>query len=267
MFLALRTAGFAVAGSDFGICPVTHHNLIASLSGTTRFPVPMRLQEEKLGTKVAAGHGSQPTLKLGRTDLRLIQTRQVSINRVGPRDRPEMDPFRFYPLPKRLCKQVKTLLKHYKMQNLCFLPSELVDLVCFFAYNISHKSVLHSVNQMCRILDMRMPFFFFRRAIWSWHYSKFLPSPLVEFLPIEYYGNYAQLFDEDVLFYFLLCLDFRRRKVRVFGTRGRWIDLFLASWHTYEPFGAYYKMLLRSKTPVLKNNSPFQNLVGGGGGT
>ena len=143
------------------------------------------------------------------------------------------------------------------MQNLCFLPPELVDLVCLFAYNIPHKSVLRSVNQMCCILDMRMPFFFFRRVIWSWHYSKFLPSPFVEFLPIEYYGNYAALFDEDVLFYFLLCLDFRRRKVRVFGPRGRWLDRFLSSWHTYEPFGAYYKMPLRSKTPVLKNNSPF----------
>ena len=148
------------------------------------------------------------------------------------------------------------------MRNLRVLPPELVNLVCFFAYNLPHASVKRSVNQLCRILDMRMPFFFFRKMIWSWHYSKFLTSPLVEFLPIEYFeGKYSSLFDEDVLYYFLLCLDFRRRHVRVFGGRDRWLNRFLSSWRTFEPFGAYYKMLLRSKTKILKHRSPMNQNV------
>lgn len=139
------------------------------------------------------------------------------------------------------------------MRNLSFLPPELVDLVCMFAYNLPHAAVVKSANEMCCILDMNMPFFFFRKRIWCWQYAKYLTNPLSRFLPIEYFGGrYTSLFDEDVMYYFLLSLDFRRRKVKVFGSRTRWLDRFLSSWRTFEPFGAYYKMLMRSKTQVLK---------------
>ena len=133
------------------------------------------------------------------------------------------------------------------------MPPELVEIICMFAYNLPRADVMRSVNEMCCILDMNMPFFFFRERIWCWQYAKHMNSPLSCFMPIEYFGGrFTSLFDEDVMYYFLLSLDFRRRNVRVFGSRTRWLDRFLTSWRTFEPFGAYYKMLMRSKTTVLK---------------
>ena len=100
-------------------------------------------------------------------------------------------------------------------------------------------------------------FFFFRDKIWSWEYGRFLTTPLKVFMPIEYYGGfYRDLFDDDCTYYLLLCLDFRRRPVKMFGSRIDWQNRFAQTWRTVEPFAAFYKMLLRQKAPVLKPNSP-----------
>ena len=137
------------------------------------------------------------------------------------------------------------------------LPTDLQDLVMLFCYNLPLDAVRNGVNMILDIKDMGLPFFFFREKIWSWEYKRFLPTPIKKWMPIEFYGGmYRDLFDDDCLFYLLLCLDFRRRRVRMFGSRQQWFNRFAYSWRSFEPFAAYYRMLLRSREPVLKPNSP-----------
>ena len=142
--------------------------------------------------------------------------------------------------------------------NFSVLPSVLQDLVLDFAFNLPKTDVLESLNVILSIIDMDLPFFFFRESIWSWHYNKFLPNPVFSFMPIHYYnGIYSELFDDDALCCLLLGLDFRRRNVRMFGSRQRWLDRIIQCWRCVEPFAAYFKMLLRSKTPIMKQRSEF----------
>ena len=142
--------------------------------------------------------------------------------------------------------------------NFSVLPSVLQDLVLDFAFNLPKTDVLESLDVILSIIDMDLPFFFFRESIWSWHYNKFLPNPVFSFMPIHYYnGIYSELFDDDALCCLLLGLDFRRRNVRMFGSRQRWLDRIIQCWRCVEPFAAYFKMLLRSKTPIMKQRSEF----------
>lgn len=141
--------------------------------------------------------------------------------------------------------------------NLCALPTDLQDLVMRFCFNLPLEDVTRGVDMILDIKDMGLPFFFFRDKIWSWEYGRFLTTPLKVFMPIEYYGGfYRDLFDDDCTYYLLLCLDFRRRPVKMFGSRIDWQNRFAQTWRTVEPFAAFFKMLLRQKAPVLKPNSP-----------
>ena len=142
--------------------------------------------------------------------------------------------------------------------TLSVLPTVLQQLVLDFAYNLPKTAVLSSLNTLLDIIDMDLPFFFFRPKIWSWEFAKFLPNPVFEFMPIEYYnGLYSELFDDDALYCLLLGLDFRRKNVKMFGSRQQWINRIVSSWRSIEPFAAYYKMLMRSRTPIMKHRSSF----------
>ena len=137
--------------------------------------------------------------------------------------------------------------------KLCSLPDVLQDLVLQFAFNLPKDQVLGSLQIILDIIDMQLPFFFFREKIWSWHYKHFLPNPVFRFLPIEYYnGRFCELFDDDAMFCLLLGLDFRRRNVRMFGSRQKWLNRIVTSWRCVEPLAAYYRMLLRTRAPIMK---------------
>ena len=145
--------------------------------------------------------------------------------------------------------------------KLSILPDVLQDLVLKYAFNLPKDQVLGSLDVILDILNMHLPFFFFRRKIWSWHYNNFLPNPVFCFMPIEYYnGRFCELFDDDAMFCLLLGLDFRRRNVRLFGSRQRWLDRIVTSWRCVEPLAAYYRMLLRTTTPIMKKRGPLVEL-------
>jgi len=137
--------------------------------------------------------------------------------------------------------------------KLSSLPDVLQDLVLQFAFNLPRDQVLRSLQIILDIVDMKLPFFFFREKIWSWHCRKFLPNPVVSFMPIEYYNSrYNELFDDDALFCLLLGLDFRRRNVRLFGSRQKWLNRIVTSWRCVEPLAAYYRMLMRTPGQIMK---------------
>ena len=141
--------------------------------------------------------------------------------------------------------------------NLSILPDVLQDIVLEYAFNMQRAPILRSLHTILDIVEMTLPFFFFREKIWSWHCKHFLPNPVFDFMPIEYYnGRYNELFDDDAMFMLLLGLDFRRRNVRMFGSRQKWLHRIVTSWRCVEPLAAYYRMLMRSRGPIMKKRGP-----------
>ena len=142
------------------------------------------------------------------------------------------------------------------------LPTVLQDIVMLFCYNMPVHMVRANVNELLSIKSMGLPFFLYREKVWSWKFTRFLPNPINVFLPIEDYGGYyGCIIDDDAMYYLLLCLDFRRKNVKMFGSRSDWHKRFSNNWRTVGPFAAYYKMLLRSEKPVLKPNSPLLSYI------
>ena len=73
-------------------------------------------------------------------------------------------------------------------------------------------------------------------------------------------GVIGELFDDDALYVFLLSLDFRRKNVKMFGARQVWLNRIVTSWRCVEPLAAYYRMLLRSRRPIMKKRGPLVKL-------
>ena len=148
---------------------------------------------------------------------------------------------------------------HEKHVQLCDLPTDLQEIVYMFAFNLPKAAVLSSLHTILEISKWKLPFWFVNRWIWSWHYRTYLLNPLISFMPIEYFdGVYHDIFDLDVIYSFLLSLDFRRKNVRAFGSRKLWETRILVSWRTMESLSYYYRMLLRSETKVLRKNTFYE---------
>ncbi len=144
--------------------------------------------------------------------------------------------------------------------KVCELPSVLEDLVYMFAFNLPKEPVQASLSTVLEVKSWNMPFWFLNERIWSWHYRRYLDSPVKAFIPIEYYGGeYKCLFNLDVIYCFLLGLDFRMKNVRAFGSRQLWEGRILDSWRSMDSLSCFYKMLLRSKTRVLRKNTYYES--------
>ena len=138
------------------------------------------------------------------------------------------------------------------------LPSVLQNIVCMYAYNTTLAGVKTSLALYRVVKSMHLPFFFFKSQIWCWDAREFIKSPMKAFVPIETIGgSIAELFDDDGMYCFLLALDFRRKKVKMFGSRERWLHRLASNWCTVEPFAAYYRMLLREDEPVMRKRKLF----------
>ena len=135
------------------------------------------------------------------------------------------------------------------------LPIVLQDLVISFAYD-EHKWVIKSeLETLLEIKSWRLPFWFLDSMVWS------CTSPLISYVPMKYCGHsYRVLFDLDVIHSFLLALDFRMKNVRCFGSRELWQTRILESWRCLDSLSSFYKMLLRSKTRVLRMNTPYEEM-------
>jgi len=143
--------------------------------------------------------------------------------------------------------------------KVCELPRVLEDLVYMFAFNLPKEAVRASLDTVLRVKRWKLPFWFLNPRIWSWHYHAYLDNPMNTFMPIEYYGaKYKCLFNVDAIYCFLLGLDFRMKNVRVFGSRQLWEARILDSWRSIDALSCFYKMLLRSKTRVLRKNTYYE---------
>ena len=140
------------------------------------------------------------------------------------------------------------------------LPTVLEDLVYMFAFNMPKEPVQESLNTILEVKQWGLPFWFLNDRIWSWHYRCYLDTPIKSFIPMQYYGgDFRDLFNLDVIYCFLLGLDFRMKNVRKFGSRQLWEARILDSWRCLDALSSFYKMLLRTKTRVLRKNTYYEN--------
>ena len=75
-------------------------------------------------------------------------------------------------------------------------------------------------------------------------------------------GKFRDIFNDDSVYCFLIALDFRMKNVRAFGSRRLWELRLLDSWRAMDSLAAFYKMIMRSKTRVLRKNTAYEAFYG-----
>lgn len=149
--------------------------------------------------------------------------------------------------------------------NFALLGEDIADIVCDFAFKCRYRAFYYSFRQYMIIHCFDVPEHCLKRRLYSPVYRTLCKNPLKVFEPIENFGTYRDLFDWDTIFMLLWQLDFRRRIVKVFGSRGRWHARFALDWTTVLDFVVYYKTLVNtpSRLRVFKPTLlPFMDTEG-----
>ena len=133
-----------------------------------------------------------------------------------------------------------------------YLGTDLTDLVCKFAFRTSYNDVKYSLKTYMQIKNFNLPRHFISQRLFSPKHHRFIPSPLIVFEPIASFDGYRSLFNWNEIYYVLWQLDFRRAKVKAFGSRGRWHLRLTLSWTAVLEFIIYYRELALITTPVYK---------------
>ena len=124
------------------------------------------------------------------------------------------------------------------------LGEDLADIVCDFAFKCRYSEVFYSLRWYLKILCFRFPEHLMNRRLYSPKYRRVLPNPLIVFEPIQNFGSYRDLFDWSTVYMLLWQLDFRRKIVRVYGSRGSWHTRFALDWKNVLEFVIYYRTLV-----------------------
>ena len=133
------------------------------------------------------------------------------------------------------------------------LPLDLKDVISAFAYTTKWSKTASSL-QMCEtIASYSISPMFLRLTMWSWAYGTFLPNPLYVFEPIgQYTGRWADMIDWNAVSELLYRLDYRRRLVRIAGTRSEWFSKFRNNWLNIRLFDSFYRILVHSGVACWK---------------
>jgi hypothetical protein len=143
--------------------------------------------------------------------------------------------------------------------KLYVLPHELSNLIVQFAFGVPESAVRCDLDTILRIKSWDLPFWFLAHRVWSWRYRRYLLSPLKSYLPITFFGaQYKELFNIDTVWSFLCALDFRMKNVHAFGSRALWQSRITESWEIMDSLASFYKMLLRSKSRVLRKSTEYE---------
>ena len=124
------------------------------------------------------------------------------------------------------------------------LGEDLANIVCDFAFKCRYSEVFYSLKWYLEILCFSFPQHLLNRRIYSPRYRRVLPNPLIVFEPIQNFGSYRDLFDWSTVYMLLWQLDFRRKVVRVYGSRGNWHTRFALDWKNVLEFVLYYRTLV-----------------------
>ncbi|MAD46762.1 MAG: hypothetical protein CMH98_17345 [Oceanospirillaceae bacterium] len=133
------------------------------------------------------------------------------------------------------------------------LPNDLKNIVCGFAWKSSWEETQSSLDMCVTVKDYQISPVFLRRDMWSWTFASFLPNPMVEFMPIQKFtGRWHDLIDWHAVNELLFRLDYRRKVVRMAGTRAEWFRRFKQNWLQIALFDTFYRVLLHSDMDVFK---------------
>ena len=123
------------------------------------------------------------------------------------------------------------------------LPTDLVDLVCRFAYNASLKDTKFSLDWAIQALSWDVPDFLVCSGDYDWTKLRRKPSPLVAFDPTVPPTDW---FREDLMCIVLDMLDFRRSEVKQFGNRFQWRKRISADWKHVAGFTILYNAVIQN---------------------
>ena len=133
------------------------------------------------------------------------------------------------------------------------LPFDLKNIVSSFAFKCNWTKTKKSLEMCEKIKNLNISPLFLRLKMWSWTYGAFLPSPLDVFEPIERYtGRWSDLVDWHCVNELLFRLDYRRRVVRIGGTRHQWFNRFRQNWLNIQLFDTFYRVVIASGLPCYK---------------
>ena len=133
------------------------------------------------------------------------------------------------------------------------LPKVLKNLVCEFAFDANWKITNRNLEMCGKIVRLDISPVFLRQQMWSWSHGTFLPNPLVVFRPIKQFtGRWSDMIDWHSVNELLHRLDFRRKFVRVAGTRLDWFQKFRSNWLNIRLFDSFFRVMLHSATPCFK---------------
>lgn len=133
------------------------------------------------------------------------------------------------------------------------LPKVLKNMVCEFAYDVNWEKTQSSLRMCETIKNYALSPVFLRPEMWSWHYCQFVASPLHVFEPIHRYtGRWSDIVDWHAVNELLYRLDYRRRIVKVGGTRLQWFQKFKRNWLNVRQFDTFYRIMLHSQIRCFK---------------
>jgi len=133
------------------------------------------------------------------------------------------------------------------------LPKDLKNIVSGFAYDCKWSEVLKDLKTCEQIAEMEISPVFLRPEMWSWTYRAHMPNPLRRFEPIaNFTGRWEDMIDWHAVNELMFRLDFRRKFVKVGGTRDQWFCKFRLNWTSIHLFDAFYQVLLYTQVPCFK---------------
>ena len=140
--------------------------------------------------------------------------------------------------------------------DLSILPTDIVSIVCEFAYHVPLSVVKTSLKRIIEIKKMKLPSWMVHRVLFSYHYNVALPSPLRSFEPMMIFGNYNRVFNTTSILNLLYMLDFRRKTVSALGSRQMWMKrlgrMAQINYRYIQIFALFFRYLFRLPTKVMK---------------
>ena len=127
------------------------------------------------------------------------------------------------------------------------IPTDLQNLICLFAWKTNIDTVSSRLDAILVLKTYHLPANFYRALVWSWIETRFVTCPLVEFSPL---GDFNSFFNTPLIKSILYTLDFRKRPVKMLGSRWDWLRSFDEHWSNFVQFGIFYSILQKTRRNI-----------------
>ena len=121
--------------------------------------------------------------------------------------------------------------------NISFLPRDISNLICLFCWDAPFELCVERSEIVYEALSFRIPDFLIRQVRYDWRTFQIITGGLLKFDP---YCKPSEFFREDVIFLILSLLDFRRKNVRLYGSRLQWLKRIVLDWRSVVDFSQFF---------------------------